>query len=146
MGNNRTADIIETRVFEFSYLFDVGAERLIAAWGISRGKNPEVRPKDRMKGHPLSAGPLYHRGHAIPHTLGGPTDINLVPQLGKINIGPFRALEKKAVASPGSFYFTYWKSKGSAPTRSRHPGQTPTGVDQGLLVPGKPPDVTHYGN
>jgi hypothetical protein len=144
--NNRIADIIETRVSEFSYLFDVAAERLIAAWGVSRRRNAEARPKDRMKGHPLSAGPLYHRGHAIPHTLGGPTDINLVPQLGKINIGPFRPLEKKAVATPGSFYFTYWKYRGSFATRGGRPGQTPTGVDQGLLVLGKDPEITRHGN
>jgi hypothetical protein len=144
--NIRVADIIETRVSEFSYLFDVAAERLIAAWGISSGKSAETRPKDRMKGHPLSAGPLYHRGHAIPHTLGGPTDINLVPQLGRINIGPFRPLEKKAVATPGSFYFTYWKYRGSTPSRDGRPGQTPTGVDQGLLIAGKAPEITTHGN
>ncbi len=94
-----------------------------------------------MAGHPLSAGPLYHRGHAIPHTLGGGTDINLVSQLGRINIGPFRPLEKKAVATPGSFYFTYWTYRNAV----GH-GQTPTGVDQGLLIAGQAPDVRHHGN
>lgn len=139
-------DVVETRTSEFSYLFDIGTERLIAAWGISRGRNKEARDAYRMAGHPLSAGPLYHRGHAIPHTLGGPTDINLVPQPGKMNIGPFRPLEKKAVATPGSFYFTYWIYLGSAQTRDRLPGQRPTGVDQGLLEPGKPPLIRHHGN
>jgi hypothetical protein len=124
----------------------VSAERLIAAWGISRGRHAGARDASRMAGHPLSAGPLYHRGHAIPHTLGGPTDINLVPQLGRINIGPFRPLEKMAVATPGSFYFTYWTYLGSPPTRTSSPGQTPTGVDQGLLIPGQWPLITHHGN
>jgi hypothetical protein len=87
----------------------------------------------------LSAGPHYHRGHAIPHTLGGPTDINLVPQLGKVNIGPFRPLERRAVATVGSFYFTYWKYRSNS-------SQTPSGVDQGLFVPGASPDVRHHGN
>lgn len=142
----RASDIVETRASGFSYLFDIRAERLIAAWGISTGRNTEPRPSSRMAGSPLSAGPLYHRGHAIPHSLGGPTDINLVPQFGKINIGPFRPLEKKAVATPGSLYFTYWSYLGSARTKSGHPGQTPTGVDQGLLIPGQPPIITPHGN
>ena len=133
------AEIVETNVSEFSYLFDIAAGRLIAAWGISKGRHGAARDASRMAGHPLSAGPLYHRGHAIAHTLGGPTDINLVPQLGRINIGPFRPLEKKAVATPGSFYFTYWTYFGAV-------GQTPTGVDQGLLVAGQPPQIAHHGN
>jgi hypothetical protein len=92
-----------------------------------------------MTGHPLSAGASYHRGHAIPHTLGGPTDINLVPQRGSINVGPFRALERQAVATPGSLYFTYWIYQG--PTE-----QTPRWVEQGLLVPGRPPDIRKHSN
>ena len=91
-----------------------------------------------MAGHPLSAGGLYHRGHAIPHTLGGPTDINLVPQLGAINIGPFRALERQAVATPGALYFTYWQYSGQS--------QTPIAVDQGLVVPGQMPVIRTHGN
>jgi hypothetical protein len=139
-------DVIETTTSEFSYLFDIQAERLIAAWGISRGRHGGTRDKARMAGHPNSAGPRYHRGHAIPHTLGGTTDINLVPQLGSINVGPFRLLEKKAVATPGSLYFTYWIYAGSRPTRDGHPGQTPTSVDQGLLIAGQQPLIQHYGN
>ena len=96
----RKSDIVETTVSGFSYLFDIAAERLIAAWGFSKGRHGAARDKSRMAGHPLSAGPLYHRGHAIPHTLGGPTDINLVPQRGSINIGPFRALEEKGRGDP----------------------------------------------
>lgn len=136
--SRQKTEIVETTVDEFSYLFDIAAERLIAAWGISKGRHVGARDAYRMAGHPLSAGPLYHRGHAIPHTLGGPTDINLVPQLGRVNIGPFRPLEKKAVAIPGSFYFTYWTYSLA--------GQTPTGVDQGLLIAGQPPQINHFGN
>ena len=139
-------DVVETRASNFSYLFDTAAERLIAAWGISHGRHGGARDASRMAGHPNSAGPLYHRGHAIPHTLGGPTDINLVPQLGRINVGPFRPLERRAVATPGSFYFTYWSYFGSAPARSGYPGQTPTGVDQGLLIAGQSPLIQHHGN
>ena len=141
-----TMDVVETTTSEFSFLFDIEAGRLIAAWGISRGKHVGARDKSRMAGHPNSAGPRYHRGHAIPHTLGGTTDINLVPQLGNINIGPFRLLEKRAVATPGSLYFTYWTYLGAAPTQDGHPGQTPTGVDQGLLIAGNPPMIHSHSN
>lgn len=140
------AEIVETTVAGFNYLFDITTGRLIAAWGTSAGRSSATRDASRMAGHPLSAGSLYHRGHAIPHTLGGPTDINLVAQLGRINIGPFRPLERRAVATPGSFYFTYWIYSGSAATSSGHPGQTPSAVDQGLLIAGQPPQVTHHTN
>jgi hypothetical protein len=109
-----------------------------AAWGISRGRFGGNRDAPRMKQFPLSAGAKYHRGHAIPHRLGGPLDINLVPQLGAINIGPFRALEKRAMATPGALYFTFWTYRGAS--------QTPVGVDQGLLVAGKTPEIASFGN
>lgn len=133
------AEIIETSVEGFSYLFDVARGRLIAAWGFSRGRYAGARDRSRMAGHPLSAGPHYHRGHAIPHTLGGPTDINLVAQLGSVNVGPFRVLERQAVASPGALYFTHWiYKKGS--------DQKPIAVEQGLLIPGAQPVVRTHPN
>ena len=137
-------EVVQTRHDGFSYLFDIAAERLLAAWGVSHGRHAGARDAARMAGHPLSAGRLYHRGHAIPHTLGGPTDINLVPQLGRINVGPFRPLEKRAVATPGSFYFTYWIYPPSRNAASAT--QLPRAVDQGLLVPGEPPAITRHGN
>jgi hypothetical protein len=143
-ANGSTSDIVETRASHFSYLFDIATQRLIAAWGTSQGKISDPRPKNIMKNFPLSEGPLYHRGHAIPHTLGGLTDINLVPQLGKINIGVFRILEKKAVATPGSFYFTYWTYEAAKPFSI--PSQTPMEVDQGLIVPGKTCEIETYPN
>jgi hypothetical protein len=134
-----SANIVETTAGGFSYLFDIAHERLIAAWGISRGAHGAPRDKSRMAGHPLSAGPHYHRGHAIPHSLGGPTDINLVPQLGSVNVGPFRRLEREAVASPGALYFTYWRY-------GRPDAQTPNGVEQGLLRPGAAPRISRHAN
>jgi hypothetical protein len=131
-------DIVQTTSADFFYLFDIGRERLIAAWGISQGRFGGERDSSRMKGHPLSAGQSYHRGHAIPHRLGGSLDINLVPQLGRINIGPFRELERRATATPGALYFTFWKYQGTS--------QTPDGVDQGLLVPGEVPRIVAFGN
>lgn len=132
-------DIVETTVDTFSYLFDVTRGRLIAAWGISKGRNGGEREKSRMSGHPKGGGFQYHRGHAIPHTLGGPTDINLVPQLGSVNTGAFRKLEIEAVATPGSLYFTYWVY----PSGMR---QMPVRVEQGLLVPGLEPLISFHAN
>ena len=135
----KESEVVETGVDNFSYLFDVAAGRLIAAWGISRGRHAGPRDQSRMAGHPLSAGPHYHRGHAVPHTLGGPTDINLVPQRASVNVGPFRVLERRAVATPGSLYFTYW-------VYTPQSGQRPMTVDQGLLVPGQPPEIRTHPN
>ena len=120
-------------------MLDIFQERLIAAWGISKGKRDEVRDKSRMKGHPLGAGKEYHRGHAIPHTLGGGTDINLVAQRGSINIGAFRVLEKKAVNTPGALYFSYWEYQNLST-------QTPTRVQQGLLCPRQIADIRWHNN
>ena len=78
------------------------------------------------------------RGHAIPHRLGGGTDINLVPQLGSINTGDFRTLEIQAQDNPGALYFSYW--------RYFNTWQTPAAVDQGLLVAGKEPRITRHRN
>src|SRR5215510_1406872 len=113
--SNDASQIVETTTSGFSYLFDIAAGRLLAA----------------------AAG--YHRGHAIAHTLGGPTDINLVPQLGSVNVGPFRELERQAVATPGALYFTYWRY-------ADRTNQTPTGVEQGLIVAGRVPDIRRHGN
>lgn len=136
--------IVETKDEGFSYLFDIAAERLIAAWGLSKGKDTSPRSviATRMKGHPLTNlvnGKHYHRGHAVPHTMGGRTDINLVPQLGAINSGPFQELERLAVATDGSLYFTYW-SYPDART------QRPFGVEQGCLIAGCVPRIANFRN
>lgn len=133
------ASVVSTVDYGFSYLFDISQGRLIAAWGISKGKHQGARDASRMRGHPMSAGKSYHRGHAIAHTLGGGTDINLVAQKGAVNIGAFRQLEHRAIANPGSLYFTYWQYR----TKN---SQTPTGVDQGLLIPRQFADIRHFRN
>jgi hypothetical protein len=134
-----SAKIIETSLGDYSYLFDITFERLIAAWSISQGPHHGPRDRTRMAGHPQNAGAAYHRGHAIPHSMGGPMDINLVPQLGSVNIGAFRELERRAVATPGSLYFTYW-------IYAQPLTQTPNGVDQGLLISGRLPEIRTHRN
>ncbi|WP_395855421.1 hypothetical protein [Cystobacter fuscus] len=125
-------DVVVVETSGFSYLFDIEPGRLIAAWGVSQGRFSGSRNsiKSRMAGHPCVGGPGYHRGHAIPHTLGGGTDINLVPQLGSVNIGAFRVLEREAVRTPGAVYFSYWSYSGQT-------DQIPDNVEQGLLVRGQ---------
>lgn len=61
--STHSVNIVETRTNQFSYLFDIENERLIAAWGISHGKHDAPRDKRRMAGHWLRRGPHYHRGH-----------------------------------------------------------------------------------
>ena len=137
-------NVVETKDAGFSFLFDVAAERLIAVWGLSKGKDASPRAiiAMRMRGHPLTntvGGKRYHRGHAVPHTLGGRTDINLVPQLGLINSGPFQELERLAVATPGSLYFSYWWYPDARTRR-------PSGVEQGCLIAGSAPRIENFRN
>jgi len=137
-------DVVETNDGCFYYLFDIAAERLIAAWGLSKGRDLSPRSiiATRMKGHPLTnmvGGKRYHRGHAVPHTLGGRTDINLVPQLGVINSGPFQAIERLAVENAGSLYFTYWIYLDAK-------SQRPARVEQGCLIAGRDPVTDSFAN
>jgi hypothetical protein len=132
-------EIVETTVDGFTYLFDIQAERLIAAWGIAGGRAAGKRDRSRMAGHPRSSDEPYHRGHAIAHALGGGTDINLVPQLASVNLGPFRQLEREALKTPGALYFTYWIYNGPH-------CQKPTAVEQGLFIAGRLPQIRRHAN
>ena len=112
-----------------AYLFDIkDPGRLIAAWCISSGHHAEPRQRGRQAGQPKGGGDDYHRGHAIAHSMGGGMDINFVPQLGRINIGPFRELERLAVATPGALYWSYWRYAGATSPR-------PDRVQQGMVMP-----------
>ena len=96
--SNPSAEVVQVNLDDsgstFSYLFDIQAERAIAAFGVPTYAKHR-RDASRMAGHPLSAGSKFHRGHLIAHSIGGGTDINLAPQLGSVNIGQFRILEKR---------------------------------------------------
>ena len=86
---------IDTSGTSFTYLFDIDLQRNIVAFGMPIFSKHQ-RDASRMAGLPLSDGSKFHRGHLMAHSIGGGTDINLVPQLGKLNIGEFRVLERKA--------------------------------------------------
>jgi hypothetical protein len=124
------AEIVSVTLEGFSYLFDLSAERCVAAYGVMSGRNNIARDHARMAGFPKAEGKDYHRGHMIPHSGKGGTDINLFIQLGAVNIGRFRELEKAAVANPGAFYFVRL-AYDAENTRQR-----PDFVEQGLVQPG----------
>jgi len=79
----------------FTYIFDLNLGRVVVSYGIPV-YSTQKRDAARMAGHPLEKGKGLHRGHLMANSMGGGTDINLVPQLGKLNVGEFRKLEKLA--------------------------------------------------
>jgi hypothetical protein len=133
------AEVIRTETKGHSYLFDVPNTRLLAAWSVVAERAPRSRDTSRMRDLSQPHGEAYHRGHAIAHTLGGGEDINLLPQLGRLNIGRFRKLERKAVKHIGSLYFTFWIYRSTG-------DQIAMRVEQGLLVPGDGLELTIHDN
>lgn len=133
------AEIVRTETKGHSYLYDISNTRILAAWSVMRAQDIPERDKSRMRGFPMAFGGDYHRGHAIAHTMGGGEDINLVPQLGAVNIGAFQVLEKQARATPGALYFTFWIYAGPKE-------QVPLRVEQGLLVPGAGAEIVIHRN
>ena len=131
------AQVVEVTLDGFGYLFDIAASSNVAAYGFMRGKHTGKRDASRMSGYPKAEGADFHRGHMIPHTGHGGTDINLFIQRGDVNVGPFRRLEKLAVATRGSFYFVYLLY---APVSA---SERPAAVEQGLILPGPPATLDH---
>jgi hypothetical protein len=102
------------------YLFDLasamGAEqedRTLAAWTITPAKVGK-RDFSYQRGFPLPPDPdgtLVDRGHLIPHLSGGEFGPNIFRQRRDMNRGwssqgkRFRALEREAATTPGTFYF-----------------------------------------
>lgn len=135
-------EVVEVPLGQFSYLFDIGPDRLIAAWGISQGRFAGDRPESRIKGYPVARRNLYDAGHAISHRLGGGTDINLTAQLASVNRRPFQELERMAVKNPGSLYFTYWMYYRVAEKKI----QLASRIQQGLISPNSPPSIRDFKN
>ena len=103
-----------------TYLFDLASaggaaqeDRTVAAWTVT----PPIAGKrdvSYQRGFPLSPDPggaLVDRGHLIPHLSGGEFGPNIFRQHRALNRGwspegkRFRALEREAAATPGTFYF-----------------------------------------
>ena len=106
----------------YSYLFDLAGElggepmphaaRVIGVWG--RSAQPTTRRnRSRMSGFPRPRRGQDDRGHLIPHAAGGGYEINLVKMDASLNRGRsadgarFRAMERRAAATPGTFYFIH---------------------------------------
>jgi hypothetical protein len=103
-----------------TYLFDLasamGAEqedRTVAAWTITPATVGQ-RDVSYQRGFPLPPDPdgtLADRGHLIPHLSGGEFGPNIFRQRRDLNRGwssqgkRFRALEREAATTPGTFYF-----------------------------------------
>jgi hypothetical protein len=133
-------EMVQFRDDGYEFLFDLGSERVIAAFGLSR-RNRSQREQTRMRGfldrtvstqklNTLPSGQRqlaslswrdrffethgheYDRGHFISHLQGGGLDVNLFPQLTRINRGrgpegaAYRAMERECVVYPGSFCFS----------------------------------------
>jgi hypothetical protein len=85
--------------------------RNVVAWDVPAYVTHK-RDTARMSGHPPGGDGRYHRGHLMSHTTGGGTDINLVPQLGSLNIGNFRKLDG---------WFAAWRNRTDAASTLRGP-------------------------
>lgn len=138
-----SAQIVEVETGEsgstFSYLFDLTLDRNIVAFGIPSASKHK-RDRSRMAGHPLANSARYDRGHLMANSTGGGCDINLVPQLARVNRVQFRVLERKvhelARDQKQSFYFVRCLYANST--------QLPSAFEQGIVQPnGKLLYATH---
>ncbi|MGB6691929.1 MAG: DNA/RNA non-specific endonuclease [Terracidiphilus sp.] len=114
----------------FTYLFDIRLQRAVVAFGVPAFATHRRDPS-RMAGHPLSAGSQFHRGHLMAHSIGGGTDINLVPQLGKLNVGEFRKLERQVRdLAKQNLQCLYWVR-----CIYNNDSQTPSNLEQCMIAP-----------
>jgi hypothetical protein len=135
-SGNRGAELVSVDLDNsgtvLTYIFDITLQRTIVAYGVPIFAK-HARDSGRMAGHPNSAGPDFHRGHLIAHSIGGGTDINLVPQLGKLNIREFRIIERRvrdmAKQNLSCLYF-------ARPIFS-NTSQTPAMFEQGAILSGR---------
>jgi hypothetical protein len=133
-------------------LFDlasaVGAEqedRTLAAWTITPATVGK-RDVPYQRGFPLPPDPdgtLVDRGHLIPHLSGGEFGPNIFRQRRDLNRGwpgqgkRFRALEREAAATSGTFYFGHLLYQDGT--------GYPTEIETGLLR-GETLQVDRFGN
>lgn len=98
------AELVEVDQENLTYLFDVAQARVVGVHGHS-APPATAYPRARMRGFPLPRSKRrLVRGHLAAHTVGGGTDINLIPQDAALNVsGAWRRLERWAQARPGAF-------------------------------------------
>jgi hypothetical protein len=106
-----------------TYLFDLASaagllqeDRTVAAWALTPTAAVAKRDAAYQRGFPLGPrvdGSAVDRGHVIPHLSGGEFGPNIFRQDRALNRGwseqgkRYRALEREAAATPGSFYFAH---------------------------------------
>jgi hypothetical protein len=97
-------ELVEVEQGKLTYLFDISYARVVGVYGRSAPPTDEY-PSARVRGFPLPRSERrLVRGHLAAHTVGGGTDINLVPQDAALNVsGAWRRLERWAQARPGAF-------------------------------------------
>ncbi len=117
-------NIVQLNDGSYEFLFDLVAERVVAAFGTS-GYNPGRRDSSRMAGFLprtdgmtyrerffATHGSRYDRGHFMSHRSGGGLDINLFPQRADVNQGhsaagrQYREMERAAVTHRNTFVFS----------------------------------------
>jgi hypothetical protein len=144
---NPAAELVEVAVAEaggppFTYLFDIAAQRNVVAWGVP-GYVTHKRDATRMAGHPIGGDSRYHRGHLMSHGTGGGTDINLVPQLGSLNIGAFRRMERlvRAIAQAHQTCFYFVRTLYADPS-----SQMPSRIEQCVIQPSRAVSYALHAN
>jgi hypothetical protein len=123
-----------------NYLFDVASavgaaqeDRTVAAWTVTPGTvgRRDVAYQRNFPLPPDPDGTLVDRGHLIPHLSGGEFGPNIFRQHRALNRGwseqgkRFRALEREAAATPGTFYFGHLVFEDDS--------AYPTSIETGLL-------------
>lgn len=108
-------DVVFVEQGSYTHLFDLQAERVVAAYGLST-RNPVKRDSSRMKGFLGKMSDRFlgrgDKGHIMSHGQGGGMDINLFPQRADVNRGRslsgriYREMERYCSANPGSFCFS----------------------------------------
>jgi hypothetical protein len=97
-------ELVEVDQGQLTYLFDIAHARVVGVYGRASAPTSDY-PKTRMRGFPLPRSAKHMvRGHLAAHTLGGGTDINLVPQEASLNVSSaWRAFERWAQSRAGAF-------------------------------------------
>jgi hypothetical protein len=108
-------DIVAVEQENYTHLFDLRAERVVVAFGLST-KNLIKRDASRMKGFLGKMSDRFlgrgDKGHIMSHGQGGGMDINLFPQRPDVNRGRslsgkvYREMERYCAANTGSFCFS----------------------------------------
>ncbi len=113
------SDIVEVRLDTYHYLFDLKAERVVAAYGCSGRRLGGSKRSDHARRQGWAGGSItshysvpVDKGHFMSDAAGGGSDINLFVQRRDLNQGRseqgkrYVQLEQFCQANPGTFCFS----------------------------------------